>query len=158
MLGRAYDFRLYEGKGRRKLLAAIKVMQTEGATLTAAWEPVPMRNSTGVGTVLWDAGHDSESEIYASMSPRFSGYSPLDSNEAVARLEALQERGADFLLFPRSAFWWLDHYPEFKSHLENHCRLIADPTATDGSCIIFDLLRFKTELVSELTTRGKTNF
>jgi glycosyl transferase family 2 len=156
-IGSAYDFRLYEGKGRRKLLAAIKVMQTEGATLTAAWEPVSVRNSTGVGTVLWDAGHDSEAEVYVSMSPRFSGYYPLDSDEAVARLEALREKGADFLLFPCSAFWWLEHYPEFKSHLENHCRLIADPTSTDGSCIIFDLRRFQTESVSELTTRGKTN-
>jgi Glycosyl transferase family 2 len=156
-VGSGYDFRLYAGKGRRKLLAAVKVMQTEGAMLTATLEPVAVRNTTGAGTILWDTGNHSESEIYVSMSPRFSGYYPLDSNEAVTRLEALREKGAEFLLFPRSAFWWLDHYPEFKSHLENHCRLIADTKSTDSSCIIFDLRQFQTGSVSELRTRGKTN-
>jgi hypothetical protein len=138
-VGTAYDFRLYRGKGRRKLLAAIKVMQTEGATLTAALEPVLARNTTGPGTILWNSGNDSESEIYVSMSPRFSGYYPLDSEEAIARLEALREKGAEFLLFPCTAFWWLEHYPEFKSHLESQYRVIADAKTTDDTCIIFDV-------------------
>ena len=138
-VGTAYDFRLYEGKGRRKLLAAIKVMQTEGATLTAALEPVLARNTTGAGRILWNSRNDSESEIYVSMSPRFSGYYPLDSEEAIARLEALREKGAEFLLLPCTAFWWLEHYPEFKSHLESQYRVIADAKATDNTCIIFDL-------------------
>jgi len=138
-VGSAYDFRLYEGKGRRKLLGAIKVMRTEGATLSAALEPVPARNTTGTGTILWNSRNDSESEIYVSMSPRFSGYYPLDSNEAVARLEALREKGAEFLLLPCTAFWWLEHYPEFKLHLEDRYRVIADAKTTDNTCIIFDL-------------------
>jgi hypothetical protein len=138
-VGSAYDFRLYEGKGRRKLVAAIRVMRTEGATLTAALEPVPARNRNRVGTILWNSPNDSESEIYVSIAPRFSGYYPLDSDEAVARLEALREKGAEFLLVPCTAFWWLEHYPEFKSHLENRYRVIADAKTSDNSCIIFDL-------------------
>jgi glycosyltransferase involved in cell wall biosynthesis len=138
-IGSAYDFRLYAGKGRRKLLAAVKVMHTEGATLTAALEPVTLRNTTGAATILWDSGDDSESEVYVSMSPRFSGYYPLDSSEAITGLETLREKGAEFLLFPRTAFWWLEHYPEFKLHLEKHYRITADAKATDDSCIIFDL-------------------
>jgi GT2 family glycosyltransferase len=154
-VGSSYDFRLYAGKDRRKLLAAVKVMQTEGAMLTAALEPVAVRNTTGAGTILWNGRNDSESEIYVSMSPRFSGYYPLDSNEAIARLEALREKGAEFLLLPCSAFWWLEHYPEFKSHLESRYRVIADTKSTDSSCIIFDLRQFETGSVSELRTRGK---
>ncbi len=122
-----------------RLLGAIKVMRTEGATLSAALEPVPARNTTGTGTILWNSRNDSESEIYVSMSPRFSGYYPLDSNEAVARLEALREKGAEFLLLPCTAFWWLEHYPEFKLHLEDRYRVIADAKTTDNTCIIFDL-------------------
>ena len=137
-VGSTYDFRLYE-KGRRKLLAAVRVMRTEGATLTASLEPVPVRDTAGAGTILWNSGNDSESEIYVSMSPRFSGYYPLDSEEAVARLEALREKGAEFLLLPCTTFWWLEHYPEFKRHLENQYRVIADAKTSDNICIIFDL-------------------
>jgi glycosyltransferase involved in cell wall biosynthesis len=138
-IGSAYDFRLYSDTERRKLLAAVKVMQTEGATLTAALESVAVRNTTGTGTIHWDTGDQSESAVYVSMSPRFSGYYPLDSNEAVARLEALREKGAEFLLLPCTAFWWLEQYPEFKLHLESRYHVIADAKTTDNTCIIFDL-------------------
>jgi glycosyltransferase involved in cell wall biosynthesis len=135
----AYDFRLYEGRDRRKLVAAIKLMQTEGATLSAALEPVRVTDETRPGTILWTSRNGSDSEIYVSVSPRFSGYYPLDSDEAVARLEALREKGAEFLLLPCTTFWWLEHYPEFKLHLETRYRVTADAKATDSSCIIFDL-------------------
>jgi glycosyltransferase involved in cell wall biosynthesis len=135
----AYDFRLYEGKARRKLVAAMKLMQTENATLGAALEPIRVTDATRPGTILWTSRNGSDSEIYVSVSPRFSGYYPLDSPETIARLEALRERGAEFLLLPRTAFWWLEHYPEFKQHLGNRYRVIADAQATDNTCIIFDL-------------------
>ena len=138
-IGCTYDFRLYSGRGRRKLLAAVKVMRTEGAQLAADLEPVRVGDTVGPGTIRWDTGSDSESELYVSASPRFTGYYPTDSDDAVERFEGLRAKGADFLLLPRTAFWWLDHYPEFKAYLENRYRVTADANSTNDACIIFDL-------------------
>jgi cellulose synthase/poly-beta-1,6-N-acetylglucosamine synthase-like glycosyltransferase len=30
----------------------------------------------------------------------------------------MRARGADYLLLPATAFWWLDHYQKFREHLE----------------------------------------
>jgi hypothetical protein len=49
----------------------------------------------------------------------YAGYHPVDSAEAISQLEELRSRGADFLLFPETAFWWLEHYGEFKQHLDD---------------------------------------
>ncbi len=137
--GCAYDFRLYSGRERRKLLAAVKVMRTEGAQLAADLDPGRAGDTAGTDTIRWDTGSDSESELYVSTSPRFTGYYPTDSDDAVERFEGLRAKGADFLLFPRTAFWWLDHYPEFKAYLKNRYRVTADAKATNGACMIFDL-------------------
>ena len=48
----------------------------------------------------------------------YSGYHPSDSAAAIAELEKLRARGADYLLIPSTAFWWLEHYKEFGRHLE----------------------------------------
>ncbi len=66
----------------------------------------------------------------------YAGYSPGDSVEAIAHLEAVRARGGDYLLFPSTAFWWLDYYQEFRQHLEQHCRLV---TKQQSVCIIFAL-------------------
>jgi GT2 family glycosyltransferase len=66
----------------------------------------------------------------------YAGYYPADSAEAIERLEALRAKGADYLVFPSTAFWWLDHYAEFKTYLEhtyNMIMLLAD------TCAIFAL-------------------
>ena len=102
-------------------------------------EPVQVKDTGGTGTIRWDTGSDSGSELYVSTSPRFTGYYPTDSDDAVERFEGFRAKGADFLLFPCTAFWWLDHYPDFKAYLENRYRIIADAKATNNACIIFDL-------------------
>jgi glycosyltransferase involved in cell wall biosynthesis len=135
-IGCTYDFRLYSGRGRRKLLAALKVMRTEGAQLTVDLEPVRVADTAGTGTIRWDSGSDSGSELYVSTSPRFTGYYPADSDEAVERLEGLRAKGADFLLFPCTAFWWLDHYQKFREHLDAHYPVVV---RDENTCIIFDL-------------------
>jgi hypothetical protein len=66
----------------------------------------------------------------------YAGYYPADSAEAIAHLEELRKKGADFLLFPSTAFWWLEHYPEFRRHLESRYRKVADQ---EDVCLIFDL-------------------
>ncbi|MBI2821052.1 MAG: glycosyltransferase family 2 protein [Acidobacteria bacterium] len=66
----------------------------------------------------------------------YAGHYPPDSTEAIAHLEALRLRGAQFLLFPGTALWWLDHYEEFRRHLEGRYRMIPCPEQT---CVIFAL-------------------
>ena len=66
----------------------------------------------------------------------YAGFYPEDGADAVAHLEALRGKGADFLVIPASALWWLDHYPELREHLDASFRLIADDRAT---CLIYAL-------------------
>jgi hypothetical protein len=54
----------------------------------------------------------------------YSGHHPLDSAEAVGHLEALRASGAEFLALPASAFWWLNHYDDFRRHLHRY-RVVA---------------------------------
>lgn len=66
----------------------------------------------------------------------FSGYYPADSEAAIAHLESLRARGGQFLLFPSTAAWWLEHYIGLREHLRSHYRLLVDWKDT---CLIFDL-------------------
>jgi hypothetical protein len=63
---------------------------------------------------------------------------PADSADAISRLESLRQKGAGFLLFPNTAFWWLDHYSEFRRHLDSRYQRIAD----NDDCIIYDLQHY----------------
>jgi len=66
----------------------------------------------------------------------YAGYYPANSTEAIARLEALRAKGADFLLFPSTALWWLEYYGEFKQHLERRYRVVV---CQEDACVIFRL-------------------
>jgi hypothetical protein len=60
----------------------------------------------------------------------YLGHHPASSIEAIAQLEALRDSGAAFLVFPRTALWWLEHYRGFRNHLEHRYSLVAlDATA-----------------------------
>lgn len=54
----------------------------------------------------------------------YAGWYPAQSDDAIAHLESLRLQGAQFLLFPSTAFWWLEHYEGLRLHLERHYRLI----------------------------------
>ncbi|HZT08337.1 MAG TPA: hypothetical protein VFC51_15030 [Chloroflexota bacterium] len=65
----------------------------------------------------------------------YAGYHPADSDEALAHLELLRAKGAGYLLFPSTAFWWLDHYVDFAAHLTSrHTRIWGD-----RRCMVFGL-------------------
>ena len=66
---------------------------------------------------------------------KWAGHYPEDSAEAIARLEALRTDGADHLLFPATAFWWLDHYTDFARHLRRRYRIVHQ----DDACMVFSL-------------------
>ncbi len=63
------------------------------------------------------------------------GYYPADSNEAIGHVEQLRARGAEYIVFPDTAFWWLDHYGELAEYLESRCERVLD----GNECLIFAL-------------------
>ena len=66
----------------------------------------------------------------------YAGHHPADSFTAIAQLEALRATGAEYLVFPSTAFWWLQHYQELERHLTSHYRQVGNvPT----ECLIFEL-------------------
>ena len=79
--------------------------------------------------------------LVASHFPRatdgqYAGYYPADSAEAIAQLDRAIDSGIQYLAFPRTAFWWLEHYADLRDHLEHDHHPL--PTVED-SCHIFQL-------------------
>jgi hypothetical protein len=70
-----------------------------------------------------------ECGTHASLSPA------AGSADLIAHLEELRPLGAGFLLLPRPAFWWLEHFQEFRAHLDNryHC------VGVDSACRLYRL-------------------
>jgi len=66
----------------------------------------------------------------------YAGHYPADSERAIAHLESLRQKGNEFLLFPSTAFWWLDHYDEFRRHLDTRYQQIVNKP---DACIIYAL-------------------
>ena len=65
----------------------------------------------------------------------YAGCHPKDSADAIQHLAELRTKGAEYLLFPKTAFWWLDHYAELKNQLESRHTLIC----RDDACVIYGL-------------------
>ena len=65
----------------------------------------------------------------------WAGHYPADSGEAIAHLEELRAKGAQFIVFPAAALWWLDHYVDFAQHLDSRHRVVA----RSEDCAIFAL-------------------
>ena len=71
----------------------------------------------------------------------YTGPYPENDGEAIAQVERARSEGAQFLLIPRTAFWWLDYYEGFRRHLagsyrvafrdEQTCMIIALHHETD---------------------------
>lgn len=58
----------------------------------------------------------------------YAGHYPADGAEAVAHLEELRAGGAQYLVIPAEASWWLEHYRELRELLEREGELLAgDP-------------------------------
>jgi hypothetical protein len=86
----------------------------------------------------------------------YAGYYPADSAAAITHLEGVRAAGADFLLIPATAQWWLDYYGGFRQHLEGRYRSLV---RQDGVCRIFALReatspRFSTSKTDHLRYQG----
>ena len=69
-------------------------------------------------------------------SGSYAGHHPADSRDAIAQLEEQRGAGAEYIVFPATGAWWLDHYEGFRRHLDEHYeRTVADPE----TCFVFDL-------------------
>src|SRR5439155_26302194 len=65
----------------------------------------------------------------------YAGYHPADSAGAITHLESLIADGGQYLLFPSTAFWWLEYYGEFKEYLYQYPPRIVH----DQRCVLFHL-------------------
>jgi hypothetical protein len=70
----------------------------------------------------------------------YAGHYPADSAEAIAQLETQRSRGAQFLVIPHSAAWWLTHYHGWRDHLETRYHAVVQDGRT---CVVFDLRQQK---------------
>jgi glycosyltransferase involved in cell wall biosynthesis len=81
--------------------------------------------------------HDGPAWHFPQGSGRqYAGYYPADSSEAIRHLDSLREQGGRFLLFPQTAFWWLEYYVEFNDYLRGQYRLAHSGEA----CRMFELV------------------
>jgi GT2 family glycosyltransferase len=59
----------------------------------------------------------------------YAGHYPADSDECIAALERMRAKGAEYLVIPETARWWLQHYAQFGEHLHAHYGAIADESS-----------------------------
>jgi hypothetical protein len=71
-----------------------------------------------------------------SESGGYAGHHPHDGAAVIGELEELRRRGAEYLVIPATAQWWLEFYEGLAAHLAGHGRVIADAA---GVCTIFSL-------------------
>jgi GT2 family glycosyltransferase len=64
----------------------------------------------------------------------YAGYHPANSREAIAQLNEVRARGAQFLVFPEPSMWWLSHYRRLAWHLERRFTVVDIPSS---DCRVF---------------------
>lgn len=81
----------------------------------------------------------------------YAGHHPFDSDTAIAEVEALRRGGAEYLVIPATARWWLGYYEGLARHLANHGAVITDQA---DCCLIYGLGQFGTDAVPAATERS----
>lgn len=66
----------------------------------------------------------------------YAGHHPRDGAAVIGELEELRRRGAEYLVIPATAHWWLEFYEGLAAHLAGHGRLVAEAPSV---CSIFSL-------------------
>lgn len=66
----------------------------------------------------------------------YAGHHPANSMEAIAHLRQLYSRGAQYLVFPWTARWWLEHYRDLATHLNTVHELTV---LQEDVCVIYEL-------------------
>jgi hypothetical protein len=66
----------------------------------------------------------------------YAGHHPAHSAAAIEALERLRRKGAAYLVFPHTAYWWLGHYDDFTRHLDRQFRTLVRDERT---AVIYDV-------------------
>ena len=66
----------------------------------------------------------------------YAGHHPESSEEAIPHLEELRAAGAEYIVFPATSQWWLEHYEGFRDHLE---RIGVAVLHEDGLGVVYAL-------------------
>lgn len=66
----------------------------------------------------------------------WGGCHPADSRQAIAQLERVRAAGAQYLLIPQTALWWLEHYDGLRQHLELTSGVVH---RSEDACVVFAL-------------------
>jgi hypothetical protein len=140
----------YEGSRRYRLHEEIERLRRE-LIVKLDVEPVVPRGKT---FVLVDNGfalaHDGgrRSLPFPERGGAFNGF-PADDAEAIAELERLRRKGAEFFVLPTRSSYWLDAYPGLRDYLCTHAR----PVAESERSRVFDL-RAVRRADNALSSRG----
>jgi hypothetical protein len=67
----------------------------------------------------------------------YAGHHPTDSAEAIAHAEALKARGAEYMVIPATAQWWLTHYADL---VERFGSPAVEPDSDCEPCVVLSLL------------------
>jgi SAM-dependent methyltransferase len=81
------------------------------------------------GRVTWAIPRDQRGQ--------YAGPYPKSDGDAIAQIESVRAEGAQFLLIPGSALWWLDYYEGLRRHLASSYRVVF----RDEVCVIIALHR-----------------
>jgi hypothetical protein len=73
----------------------------------------------------WSMGHFPQSP-----TGMYAGHYPADGEAAIAHLSELRARGAQYLMIPATALWWLEHYGELRAWLAAKASTVADEPGT----------------------------
>lgn len=112
----------------------IRYQQTIHRLRAAVQEHLPRRASV----LVVSRGDEELLKLYGRRTAHFpqlkggayAGYYPQCSLAAIAHLETLRAQGADYLIFPEPALWWLEKYADFRRHLERQYRRVMDDWET----------------------------
>jgi glycosyltransferase involved in cell wall biosynthesis len=101
---------------------------------------------------LLDLGGRKAWHFPRSADGNYAGHYPASGEDAIRHLEHLRSMGAEFLVFPATSMWWLDHYLDLNQHLQDQYRcVVAEP----DTCLIFALTESAVE--SALALGGGEN-
>lgn len=82
----------------------------------------------------------------------YAGYYPATAEEVIGQVEILRSSGAEFLLIPRTAFWWLEFYSEFARWLN----LSHESVLSNDDCLVYRLIGGQRHVSTHLASSGAT--
>jgi hypothetical protein len=81
-------------------------------------------------------GHRTAHQFPQDGDGEFAGYYPPDGQSAAIHLQELVAQGQEYIVFPETSLWWLEHYRELSAYLESRAHVVVD---LDDTCRIYRL-------------------